>query len=603
MASSSDGSIKYKAITGRLIDYFGFKLNEDGSISSVGNVCCMTCGKTFAYHGSNTSLIYHLQHTHPAQHQKALDKGSSKKPALSSSSRQINNFFRASERPVSVQLQSDINTSLANWIATAGRPISIVEDKGLEQTMRIALQNDSYTLPSRRTIDGVLAKMYDSKLADLKTTLGCSHALAITSDFWTSLGNEAYCGITGHWINADWELSSAVLECRHVVECHFAENVAEVFKNFAADCDITSKVKAVITDNARNMTSAVALTGFPHIPCMAHSLQLSILHGFKVADTDVLFAKCCKVVGHFKHSSANTAELMSCNDSESPLHKLQQDVPTRWNSIFIMIQSLLKAKDAIVEYMTKFGKKYTGPNLLDSDWEKMSKYSEVLQLFCQATVVLGGEKYVSCSSVLPLLSALRKHMTVHDDDPEYIARFKAAALDDFQERVTGMNGVEILRIATALDPRYKTLRCLTPDKQDQTWAVVGRKISVATEQASVVSNDNESDTVHEPMKKRLRLMDSDSDTDDSPETADEELARYKCEKKLPDGEDPLLWWKMNAHRFPRLALLARNVLCVPATSVPCERLFSSAGYIVNKTRSSLDPNTVNLLVCLRDWCH
>jgi len=594
MATSSDGNVKYKAITGRLSNYFGFKLTEDGSVLSVGNVCCMTCGKTFAYHGSNTSLMYHLQRAHPVQHQKVLE-GSSKKPSVpsSTSSRQIGNFFRPSERPVSVQLQSDINTSLANWIATAGRPISIVEDKGLEQTLRIALQNDSYTLPSRRTTDGVLGKMYDSKLADLKTTVGCSHALAITSDFWTSLGNEAYCGITGHWINADWELSSAVLECRHVVERHFAANVAEVFENFAA----------VITDNARNMTSAVALTGFPHIPCMAHSLQLSILHGFKVADTDVLFAKCRKVVGHFKHSSANTAELMSCNESESPLNKLQQDVPTHWNSIFIMIQSLLKAKDAIVAYMTKFGKKYSGPKLLDSDWEKISKYSEVLELFCQATVALGGEKYVSCSSVLPLLSALRKHMTVHDDDPGYIARFTAAALDDFQVRVTGMNGVEILRIATALDPRYKTLRCLTPDEKDQTWTVVGNKVSVAvaTGQASVVSND-ESDTVHEPMKKRLKLMDSDCDTDESIESAGEELARYKCEKKLPDGEDPLLWWKMNEHRFPRLAVLARSVLCVPATSVPCERLFSSAGYIVNKTRSSLDPNTVNMLVCLRDWC-
>jgi len=37
------------------------------------------------------------------------------------------------------------------------------------------------------------------------------------------------------------------------------------------------------------------------------------------------------------------------------------------------------------------------------------------------------------------------------------------------------------------------------------------------------------------------------------------------------------------------------------SAVPSERLFSSAGYIVNKMRSSLEANIVNMLVCLRNW--
>jgi len=54
-------NIEHKAISGRLSDYLGFKLSENGSVLSVENVYCMTCHKAFAYHGSNTSLIYHLQ--------------------------------------------------------------------------------------------------------------------------------------------------------------------------------------------------------------------------------------------------------------------------------------------------------------------------------------------------------------------------------------------------------------------------------------------------------------------------------------------------------------------------------------------------------------
>jgi len=55
---------KHNAIPGHLSDYFGLKLNENGSVLSVENVCCITCHKAFAYHGSNTSLIYHLQRAH-----------------------------------------------------------------------------------------------------------------------------------------------------------------------------------------------------------------------------------------------------------------------------------------------------------------------------------------------------------------------------------------------------------------------------------------------------------------------------------------------------------------------------------------------------------
>jgi len=165
--------------------------------------------------------------------------------------------------------------------------------------------------------------------------------------------------------------------------------------------------------------------------------------------------------------------------------------------------------------------------------------------------------------------------------------------------VTGIDGVEILRIATALEPQYKTLRCLLTEDKGETWMAIAAKLSAAvdaeahTEQLRVSHTDDDSDTVCEPMNKRIRLMDSDSDTDEPDETTTEEIAHFKAEKKLPDGENAA-----NEHRFPTLAQLAKTALCVPVTSVPCERLFSSAGYIVNKRRLSLDPSTVNMLVCL-----
>ena len=68
------------------------------------------------------------------------------------------------------------------------------------------------------------------------------------------------------------------------------------------------------------------------------------------------------------------------------------------------------------------------------------------------------------------------------------------------------------------------------------------------------------------------------------------------EKSEPVG--PLGWWKTNSDRYPKLALAAKYCLCIPATSTPSERIFSTAGYIVNKNRSCLLPENVDKLVFL-----
>ena len=63
--------------------------------------------------------------------------------------------------------------------------------------------------------------------------------------------------------------------------------------------------------------------------------------------------------------------------------------------------------------------------------------------------------------------------------------------------------------------------------------------------------------------------------------------------------DPLQWWKVNCHRFPLVAEVARRVLAIPATSAQPERLFSAAGQIVSKRRSCLGSGNVELLLFLR----
>ena len=140
----------------------------------------------------------------------------------------LNQFVLRHDKPVSAKHQSDITNSITHWIVSGGRPISIVNDSGLQQVLRMALQNVDYKLPTRQNIDSIVDRMFRDKSLELKVKYNRASAIAITSDFWTSLGNESYCGVTAHWIDSEWLLQSVTLDCIGVTERHFAENVAEI---------------------------------------------------------------------------------------------------------------------------------------------------------------------------------------------------------------------------------------------------------------------------------------------------------------------------------------------------------------------------------------
>ncbi len=77
-----------------------------------------------------------------------------------------------------------------------------------------------------------------------------------------------------------------------------------------------------------------------------------------------------------------------------------------------------------------------------------------------------------------------------------------------------------------------------------------------------------------------------------------ELNSYLLTPVIDGEDDPLAWWKVHKINFPRLCKIACKYLCVPATSAPSERLFSTGGNIVTCTHSSLKPAKVDMLVFL-----
>jgi hypothetical protein len=65
-----------------------------------------------------------------------------------------------------------------------------------------------------------------------------------------------------------------------------------------------------------------------------------------------------------------------------------------------------------------------------------------------------------------------------------------------------------------------------------------------------------------------------------------------------DG-DPLLWWRVNQHRYPRVAAFARDVLAIPSSSVAVERTLSLGQDLLGVRRMGLSEDTMQTLMRLK----
>ena len=95
-------------------------------------------------------------------------------------------------RSIDKPRQEKLTNAIAKWVATDCRPISIVEDVGLRNILRIATNDGRYEMPSRHTITRRIHLLYAKERTAKATALQRAPAVALTRDYWTSLCNNNY---------------------------------------------------------------------------------------------------------------------------------------------------------------------------------------------------------------------------------------------------------------------------------------------------------------------------------------------------------------------------------------------------------------------------
>ena len=90
------------------------------------------------------------------------------------------------------------------------------------------------------------------------------------------------------------------------------------------------------------------------------------------------------------------------------------------------------------------------------------------------------------------------------------------------------------------------------------------------------------------------------------EDDDDEVNNYaKAKLSISKGESVLEWWNNWSIAYPKLSLLAKWLLGIPASSATSERIFSESERVLEKRRQSLNGDVVNDILFLwnsRDMC-
>ncbi|XP_056022020.1 E3 SUMO-protein ligase ZBED1-like [Ostrea edulis] len=598
-------------------DSFGLPVYEKNGVRTTdkSKVICKVCDIQLKYNGNTTNMMKHLSRHHPSAMLSPTCGGTKstniKKendtdlPRASSSGQLLLTDLKKHTKYSSDSTRAKaLNRKVGVFIAKDLRPLSIVDNKHFREF--VTELDPRYSLPTRKHFsDKIIPQLYCETKEKVLNDIKKADSIALTTDSWTSRMCQSYVTITVHFMLSDWDMQSYVLQTRHLDVSHTGVNIGQVLREAVREWGLPTETDIpLVTDNASNMDIAAKTADLqPHIGCFAHTVNLACQRGLKVPALGRLLGRIRKVVCFFHRSSTATAVLKAKQGQLSlTVHKLVQDVQTRWNSSFDMIQRYLEQEPAIHAALSSPEVKKPIKDIVtlsSNDISDAEQIMKVLEPLKTVTNIMCAEHTPTVSLIYPMKAVILENMSESVHDSNLVRDVKQAIRNDLIKRYSEEDTAEFLLMCAALDPRFMGLPRLEPDKRDEIYSNIESIVDMS-------SGSTDGDLCPPPAKKSAieQLLGdvyivSVSAAKTIEERVKSELETYKAKASIPLSSCPLLWWRTSEESFPLLAKLAKRVLGIPSTSVASERVFSTAGDIITATRSALNPDNVDRLIFLK----
>ncbi|KAL1567116.1 zinc finger BED domain-containing protein RICESLEEPER 2-like [Salvia divinorum] len=488
-------------------------------------------------------------------------------------------------------------------------------------------------LVTRNTMKADILKMYEKEKIVIKSKLGkIPGRLSLTSDCWSSITSDGYISLTCHFIDEDWVLQKFVLNFSLMPSPHTGATLSNKLYSMLCDWGIENKAFSLTLDNAAandssvdllltqmNLNNSLLCNGeFFHIRCCAHIINLVIQDGLKDINQSVV--KVRESVKYVRGSQIRKQKFLECVNKVGLDRKrgLRQDVTTRWNSTFLMLDNALYYKKAFMNFRLSDPNYKLCPS--SEEWIKIEKIRGFLSLYYDVSNLFSGSSYPTANlyfrPVVMCYSSLRQSQNSSD---EYIKKMAELMLPKFEKYWSDFS--MILTIAVVFDPRYKLQfvdffykKLYGPNSRQ--FLLVKEKLFALFEDYCNYYNDKFD--LDKNGNSTLSGQNCDFTNADSVAVVEEfnlldvefglsqqksQLELYMEEKRLDvkSNLDILNYWKGSQYKYPHVACMARDILSIPITTVASESVFSVGGRILDQYRSSLKPSNAEVIICTRDW--
>ena len=245
---------------------------------------------------------------------------------------------------------------------------------------------------------------------------------------------------------------------------------------------------------------------------------------------------------------------------------------------------------------------------------RLTELGDMLQEAVDLIFFMEGSKYVTLACIPFALHYLYIHLEDKAGEDFGVAQARRVLREYINRRYPLL---PIHFLAAYLDPRFFKFepfvsRAELPMKLQQVKEMISARAETILQHAPIAADivlqreegnqepprKKQKSSILDRMREEHRRVASSEPIPSSMENLDEELHRYGAETQVDLDTCPLQWWKMRASKFPILSQVAMEILAIPASSAPSERVFSKLARIYTKERLSLNGDLANACLFL-----